>query len=175
MDTATLTTPLGDMTLRATANGLTSCLFGARSARNHTQDPTDDAATAQRWLVRARRELEAYFAGDLTVFTVPVDLRRVDESVRRVLDALEQIEHGQTTTYGRLAVLAGDTAPQGAQHAGTAMARNPLLIRLPCHRVLGADQALRGYRGGLARKRALLDLEAATGTHLDRQLSLHSG
>ncbi|WP_424922914.1 methylated-DNA--[protein]-cysteine S-methyltransferase [Actinomycetospora succinea] len=77
------------------------------------------------------------------------------------MTALDDVGYGQTTTYRGLALLAGDNEPQGAQRAGIAMARNPILIRVPCHRVLAADGSLRGYRGGLDRKRALLDLESA--------------
>lgn len=164
MDT-TMATPLGELTLRATDQGLSSCVFtsGARTnaRRVRPRTRTGNANLAQVWLDRACGEFEAFFAGELTEFTVPVDLSRVDPPARQALTALDDVGYGQTTTYRGLALLAGDNEPQGAQRAGIAMARNPILIRVPCHRVLAADGSLRGYRGGLDRKRALLDLESA--------------
>ena len=113
---------------------------------------------AHAWLDLAHRELDAYFAGELRQFTVPVDLSRVDDAHRRILDALAELPYGQTTTYGALATRLG-LVDDGPRQVGAAMARNPVLIVVPCHRVLGAGNTLTGYAGGLAVKQALLDLE----------------
>ena len=72
--------------------------------------------------------------------------------------ALAEIPHGATVSYGALAARIGD--PRAAQAVGAANGRNPVAVLVPCHRVVGADGALVGYAGGLARKRALLDLES---------------
>jgi len=146
-------TPHGLLTLVASDHGLTRVTF--RTVRRAV--PAAGPA-ARAWLDLARRELDAYFAGDLRHFTVPVDLRRVDDGHRRILDALTDVGYGETTTYGALATRLG-LVDDGPRQVGAAMARNPVLIVVPCHRVLGAGERLTGYAGGLAVKQALLDLE----------------
>ena len=146
-------TPHGPLTLVASDRGLARATF--RAVRR-TVPATGPAAHA--WLDLARRELDAYFAGELLRFTVPVDLRKVGEGHRRVLDALTDVGYGETTTYGALAARLG-LVDDGPRQVGAAMARNPVLIVVPCHRVLGAGDKLTGYAGGLAVKQALLDLE----------------
>jgi methylated-DNA-[protein]-cysteine S-methyltransferase len=78
-----------------------------------------------------------------------------------VWSAVEEIPYGETTTYSALAAAVG--RPSAWRAVGAANGRNPLPVIVPCHRVLGAAGALRGYGGGLDRKRALLDLESAAG------------
>ena len=150
-----LDTPVGRLTLAASDRGLTRITFGGiRDAL--AADTAGPAARA--WLDLARRELEEYFAGRLRQFSVPVDLRRVDGARRRILDGLADVGYGETTTYGDHAARLG-LIDDGPRKVGAAMARNPVAIVVPCHRVLGAGGALTGYAGGLATKRALLDLE----------------
>lgn len=74
--------------------------------------------------------------------------------------ALEEIPYGETASYGEIARRVG-TSAVGVRAVGTAIGRNPLLVVRPCHRVIGADGALRGYAGGIERKRRLLGLEGA--------------
>ncbi len=149
-------TPVGRLALRASDRGLTRIAF--RQATGANGVPAS-SPVARAWLDLARRELDAYFAGRLRQFTVAVDLERVGGPDRCVLHALDGIAFGQTTTYGALAAQLG-LVDDGPRQVGVAMARNPVLIVLPCHRVLGASGALTGYAGGLRAKRALLDLEA---------------
>jgi methylated-DNA-[protein]-cysteine S-methyltransferase len=148
-------TPIGRLTLAASDRGLTRVSFrGVRPVA-----VTDTAGPAARaWLDLTRRELDDYFAGRLRQFSVPVDLHRVDDARRRILDALADVGYGETTTYGALATRLG-LIDDGPRQVGVAMARNPVAIVVPCHRVLGAGGSLTGYGGGLATKRALLDLE----------------
>jgi methylated-DNA-[protein]-cysteine S-methyltransferase len=150
----TVNTPHGPLTLVASDHGLTRATF--RTVRR-TAPPSTPAAHA--WLNLAHRELDAYLAGELRHFTVPVDLSRVDDAHRRILDALAELPYGQTTTYGALATRLG-LVEDGPRQVGAAMARNPVLIIVPCHRVLGAGNRLTGYAGGIAVKQALLDLES---------------
>lgn len=144
-------TPIGPVHLAASDRGLTRCGFTAEP----DVDPGDPAV-----LDHARRELDAYFAGTLRRFTVPVDLAGHPAFDRRVLAGLDAIGHGETVGYGELAAAVG-LEPGDARRVGGAMARNPVAIVVPCHRVVGADGSLTGYAGGLAVKRALLDHEAA--------------
>ncbi|MEU0371325.1 methylated-DNA--[protein]-cysteine S-methyltransferase [Streptomyces sp. NPDC006283] len=105
------------------------------------------------------RQLSSYFAGRLTRF----EIEYVDAGTdfqRRVWQALETIPYGATTTYKEIADRVG-TSAVGVRAVGTAIGRNPLLVVRPCHRVIGADGALRGYAGGLESKARLLGLEGA--------------
>lgn len=161
----TLDSPVGPLTLAASEAGLTHLAFGPRDV----QAPATPAAL--RWLDLARDQLVAYFAGRLREFTVAADLHRVTGERRAILDALGGVGYGETTSYGGLAAAAG-LDRDGARRVGVAMARNPVAIVVPCHRVIGADGSLTGYGGGLAAKRWLLDLEAAHRTDRSGQLAL---
>lgn len=112
----------------------------------------------------AADQLDAYFAGELTRFDVPL-APRGSEFQQRVWAALQEIPYGRTESYGELAERIG--SPGGARAVGLANGKNPIGIIIPCHRVVGADGSLTGYGGGLDRKKQLLDLElAVSGTAL---------
>lgn len=102
------------------------------------------------------RQLDAYFAGDLTEFDLELDLVGSDFQ-KKVWAELLAIPYGETRTYG---AIARDIGSAGASRAvGLANGHNPIGIIVPCHRVIGANGSLTGYGGGLARKRHLLDME----------------
>ncbi|MEN4922406.1 methylated-DNA--[protein]-cysteine S-methyltransferase [Achromobacter spanius] len=106
----------------------------------------------------ARRQLEAYFEGDVAAIDdVPVALGGTDFQ-RQVWQALRGIECGATISYGMLA--ARLSRPEAARAVGLANGANPVGIVVPCHRVIGANASLTGYGGGLHRKRWLLAHEA---------------
>ena len=102
-------------------------------------------------------ELDAYFAGQLTAFTVPVAPRGTPFQTR-VWAALVGIPHGTTISYGEQARRLG--VPNASRAVGAANGRNPVSIVVPCHRVIGGNGSLTGYGGGLERKKWLLDFEA---------------
>ena len=113
----------------------------------------------------AAEQLDAYFAGELRNFDLPLDLRGTPLQLA-VWRALLEIPYGETASYGEQAaridpdLFDPDVEPwQRARVVGAANGRNPISIVVPCHRVIGADGSLTGYGGGLDRKRALLDLE----------------
>jgi AraC family transcriptional regulator of adaptative response/methylated-DNA-[protein]-cysteine methyltransferase len=109
-------------------------------------------------LDRLQRELNEYFAGKRQDFTVPI-VAPGSPFERSVWRALRAIPPGETRSYDSLAMQLGRGG--AARAVGRANGRNRLAILIPCHRVIGADGALTGYGGGLWRKQALLDLEAA--------------
>ncbi|MCZ8378901.1 methylated-DNA--[protein]-cysteine S-methyltransferase [Mycobacterium sp. CPCC 205372] len=101
-------------------------------------------------------QLEAYFAGDRIDFDLDLDL--VGTAFQRhVWEALLTIPYGETRTYGEIAREIG--SPGAFRAVGLANGHNPVGIIVPCHRVIGSNGSLTGYGGGLAKKRALLDLE----------------
>ena len=106
----------------------------------------------------AATELAAYFAGELTEFTVPVEPRGGSEFERAVRAEIAKIPYGEMVTYGAIATALGD--PGGARAVGTACNHNPIPVIVPCHRVVGAGGKMVGFGGGLDRKRRLLELEA---------------
>ncbi|HUH07666.1 MAG TPA: methylated-DNA--[protein]-cysteine S-methyltransferase [Egibacteraceae bacterium] len=105
-------------------------------------------------------ELDEYFAGARTRFDASVDLRLVRGFARLVLEATLAIPYGSRATYGELAAEAG--SPGAARAAGTAQARSPMIILVPCHRVVPAGGGIGGYGGGEDVKAFLLELERTT-------------
>jgi methylated-DNA-[protein]-cysteine S-methyltransferase len=107
---------------------------------------------------QAREQLAEYFAGRRREFELPLDLVGT-EFQRRAWLALAEIPYGETRTYAEQAQRLG--LRRGARAVGSANARNPLPIVVPCHRLVGANGSLTGYAGGLGRKERLLRLEGA--------------
>ncbi len=149
--------PIGPLTLVASAAGLRELSFPGRSRipAEATKAPMHEAT----------EQLDAYFAGELRMFDLPLDLHGTPLQ-QAVWRALLEIPYGETATYGEQAARINPSlfdadieAWQRARVVGAANGRNPVAIVVPCHRVIGADGSLTGYGGGLDRKRALLDLE----------------
>jgi methylated-DNA-[protein]-cysteine S-methyltransferase len=108
---------------------------------------------------RMRDSLNSYFAGDFSALdSIPVETGGTPFQ-RKLWTALREIPSGQTSTYGALATKIG--VPKAVRAVGAANGANPISIVLPCHRVIGSDQRLTGYGGGLSRKRWLLTHEGA--------------
>jgi methylated-DNA-[protein]-cysteine S-methyltransferase len=147
---ACVDTPIGTLWLGRDERGLSSVAFDGPAGA----DPGDPL------LADAAAQLDAYFAGELEGFDLPLSPGGT-EFQRRVWSAVAAIPYGTTTTYSALAASLGQ--PSACRAVGAANGRNPLPIVVPCHRVVGSAGALTGYGGGLDRKRALLDLEAAGG------------
>lgn len=142
--------PVGPLTLWTSPRGLTSLHFPDPAERPPEQD-RDPAALAP-----ALAQLGEYFAGRRGAFHLPLDLTGTDLG-HRVWRALGEIPYGSTVSYSELARRVG--RPDATRAVGAAVGRTPVPIVVPCHRVVAADGALTGYRGGVGRKRALLDLE----------------
>lgn len=106
------------------------------------------------------RELDEYFEGRRTTFDVPVDLRLARGFRREVVAALPGIAYGTTASYAQVAATLG--RPGAVRAVGTACARNPVPLLVPCHRVVRSDGTSGRYAGGPAAKQALLDLERAS-------------
>ncbi|MFE5186446.1 methylated-DNA--[protein]-cysteine S-methyltransferase [Streptomyces sp. NPDC056628] len=146
--------PYGPLTLVADDGVLCGLYMTDQRHRpaEETFGPRDATPFAQ-----AEEQLEAYFAGGLREFTLPLRLTGTPFQ-RSVWDALRTIPYGETRTYGQLADALGK---KGASRAvGLANGRNPIGIIVPCHRVVGASGALTGYGGGLPRKQRLLAFES---------------
>ena len=147
--------PVGELTLIATDEGLAGVYFAGYDAQRYAAafgprvDSGFEAVAAQ---------LDEYFRGVRTQFELPL-APQGNPFQQRVWDVLRRIPYGETRSYGYVARELGDSSL--ARDVGTAIGRNPIGIIVPCHRVIGADGKLVGFAGGLDRKRFLLDLEDA--------------
>lgn len=113
------------------------------------------------------KQIQEYLAGERRIFDLPFHMQGTDFQVK-VWKALLDIPYGETRSYGQIAAVIGQ--PRASQAIGGAVGRNPLWILVPCHRVIGSDGSLTGYAGGLAMKKALLNLESL---HQDRLQFCH--
>lgn len=102
------------------------------------------------------QELMDYFNGHKQTFSLPIDVKGTPFQ-QEIWQALQSIPYGKTVSYSEIAELIN--RPTAARAVGSAIGANPLLILVPCHRVIGKNGTLSGYRGGMELKRFLLDLE----------------
>lgn len=156
--------PLGSVGLVTSSRGLKNVILSAG-------DPVSLPARLRRlypdghhdpdMLPRLRKQFERYFAGERVHFDVPVDLTALTPFQREVLDACRTVAYGDTITYGQLARLIG--RPDASRAVGGAMARNPIPLVLPCHRIVASSGRLGGFSAeqGVRLKQWLLDLEAS--------------
>lgn len=160
--TAWYSSPLGRILLAADGTSLTGLWFDGQKYFARGLDPAHEEKnlpvfdTARLWL-------DLYFSGKQPDFMPQLRLSGTAFQ-KTVWELLQTIPYGETTSYGALVMrAAGDnrTAQTSARALGSAVARNPISIIIPCHRVVGANGNLTGYAGGIERKIALLKLEGA--------------
>lgn len=106
---------------------------------------------------RLQEQLHEYFCGTRRCFELPLDARGTIFQ-KRVWDALQQIPYGEVVTYGTVAQRMN--CDSAVRAVGAAVGRNPLLILVPCHRVIGKNGDLTGFAAGVERKEQLLLLES---------------
>lgn len=151
----TIPSPVGELKLVASDNGITAILWENDRPGRVKLDALADA-TDHPVLVETERQIAEYFAGKRSAFTVPLDFRGTDFQ-KSVWAALLTIPFGETRSYGEIARQIG--RPSASRAVGAANGRNPISIIAPCHRVIGSNGALTGFAGGLAAKELLLALE----------------
>ena len=149
-----LDTPIGELLLAGEDGALSMIGFPKGSMR---REPEADWIFNEKPLADACTQLREYFAGERQAFDIPLKLDGTDFQVS-VLEALQEIPYGQTTSYGEIAKRIG--RPKAVRAVGAANGRNPIPIVVPCHRVIGSTGDLTGFGGGLDTKEALLRLEA---------------
>lgn len=150
MEQAYIRTPLGTALIEGTDNGIT---------RLTISDSNLERNLIPSSLGLVCEQVNAYFEGHLKQFDIPV-LPEGTAFQNKVWKALMEIPFGSTISYGDLAAQLGN--PGAVRAVASANALNPIWILIPCHRVLGSDGALRGYAGGLHRKKWLLDHESGS-------------
>ena len=154
----TVPSPVGDLLLLGERSSGRTALTGLYCDPPPAGLPPESARRDDPAFADARAQLDAYFAGELQEFDLPLAPKGTAFQ-HEVWSALRDIPYGMTTTYGALARELG--RPVGAARAvGACNGRNPIGIVVPCHRVIGAGGNIVGYAGGLDRKRWLLTHEA---------------
>jgi methylated-DNA-[protein]-cysteine S-methyltransferase len=147
-------TPVGPFLLAGSGETLRVASFPSGHKK---REPRGSWLRDDRAFAEARRQLDAYFAGKLTDFELPLEPDGTPFQLK-VWRALRDIPFGETVSYGEVARRIGE--PVSASRAvGAANGDNPLPIFIPCHRVIGADGSLTGFGGGLPTKTFLLALE----------------
>lgn len=140
--------PVGTLCVEADAEAVTGLHIAKSSANGECRENE---------LIRDTiRQLKEYFAGKRRQFTVPLRAEGTDFQ-QAVWEALRRIPYGETRTYGEIATAVG--RPGACRAVGGANHKNPIMILIPCHRVIGADGSLTGFGGGLDIKEKLLMLE----------------
>ena len=153
-------TPIGELLLAGEADSLSMIGFPKGAMR---RDPETDWIYNEAPFDIVRGQLAEYFAGERKDFDLPLSLSGTEFQVA-VLEALQQIPYGETTSYGAVAKQIG--RPKAVRAVGAANGRNPIPIIVPCHRVIGTSGDLTGFGGGLDTKAALLRLEAENSNKL---------
>jgi len=149
--------PVDTLLLLADPRGLMEVRFAGNEGDALAQ-VEDSWCEGGNVLAECIKQLDAYFAGELTEFDLPLVYSGTDFQ-QQVMRGLQDIPYGKTCSYGELAKKLGR---EGAARAvGSANRRNPLAIIVPCHRVIGANGDLTGFAGGLGIKRKLLSIEGA--------------
>ncbi|MEN4929519.1 methylated-DNA--[protein]-cysteine S-methyltransferase [Erwinia billingiae] len=147
--------PVGALTLIASDLGLTAILWQDDNP-NRVRLPDMQENPAHPVLVETERQLNEYFAGTRTTFTMTLDFVGT-EFQKKVWQALVAIPFGETRSYADIAREIGN--PKAVRAVGAANGKNPISIIAPCHRVIGSNGKLTGFAGGLEVKAFLLKIE----------------
>jgi methylated-DNA-[protein]-cysteine S-methyltransferase len=159
-----MNSPVGELKLVASNMGLVALLWeNDKPLRVRLGEVV--ASEAHPILTQAEQQLNEYFAGTRTSFSVPVDLRGTSFQMN-VWEALLAIPFGGTRTYGDLAQQFRE--PASIEGGWRGDGKNPISIIVPCHRVIGSTGKLTGFAGGLETKAHLLELEQERLSHLHR-------
>lgn len=142
----TIKTPIGLLEITATDEAI----VGVKPVNHEENTAANDLAQ------KCKDEFEEYFAGKRESFDLPLKGEGTDFQ-KQVWEQLKRIPYGETRTYGEVAKMMGK--PKASRAIGMANHNNPILILVPCHRVIGADGSLTGYAAGIEAKKYLLDFE----------------
>jgi O-6-methylguanine DNA methyltransferase len=156
-------TPLGNMVGCASERGIVMLLFENEANNSLAIINFNKKGTLcdskNDLLLQLEMQLEAYFNGSSMKFNIPLDLQGTTFQ-KKVWDIVLQIPYGATRTYKDIALAMGNI--NGIRAVASANAQNNILLLIPCHRTIGTGNKLTGYRGGIEKKRWLLDLERTT-------------
>ena len=159
---AKVDTPMGPMRVAATDEGLVRVALTANDPMVEELASTISPRVMEvpGKLDDVRRQLDEYFDGTRTTFSLQIDWQLSHGFRQMVLQTLfRQVHFGEVVTYGELAERVGN--PKASRAVGSAMATNPVPIVVPCHRVLRSGGSIGNYGGGVEMKRRLLTMEGS--------------
>ncbi len=160
MNYTLIDSPVGQLIVAGDERGLQYLeFFDATERYTIGADWVEDACP----FVEVKRQLDAYFAGELSRFDLRLNPSGTDFQ-REVWQALQSIPYGETRSYAAIANAIDN--PKAVRAVGAANGKNPIAIVVPCHRVIGRNGTLTGFGGGLPRKQFLLNLEGARQSEL---------
>ncbi|MBQ7883713.1 MAG: methylated-DNA--[Phascolarctobacterium sp.] len=145
-----LETPIGNLRISASNKGIVEIVFT-------DEEVTAFGANENKFLAEACKQLQEYFAKERTSFDLTLDVQGT-EFQEKVWEELKKIPYGEVRTYQDIATALGN--PKAVRAVGMANNRNPICIVVPCHRVIGKNNKLTGYAGGVEKKEYLLNLES---------------
>lgn len=147
----TYQTKIGPITIHESNNKITKILINEKNSVN-----TEESNLTKQTI----KEINEYLDHKRTDFTIPLDPQGTDHQIK-VWNELKKIPYSETRTYKELATSLGN--PNASRAIGSACGKNPIMIIVPCHRVIGTDGKLTGYAGGIGVKEKLIDLETKLG------------
>lgn len=156
-DSCVFATPLGSMTAFANNLALVGLYFSDQQDSNVMLSKQPNAQT-KAILNQTKEQIAEFFNKKRQHFDVPYQLLGTAFQ-KQVWQALNQVPFGQTISYAKLAQMIGK--PKAVRAVAQSVAKNPLVIMLPCHRIIGSDGSLTGFSAGLKRKASLLASEIA--------------
>ena len=147
--------PIGVLELEAESNFISRIKFKESNSLQLFKESKQNGQSPI--LVKASKQIDEYFYGNRKFFEIPFKLN-VPPFYKKVLSEVKKIKYGETASYGKIARMAGNN--RAVRAVGTANAKNPLPIIIPCHRIISSNGNVGGYSGGLDKKVFLLDHES---------------
>lgn len=154
---ATYKSPIGNIVIQCDGSSILSVEFAEKTAVNESVS----FLTEHRLLTLTKKWLDIYFSGEKPDFIPPLKVETT-EFRQTVYELLLKIPYGKTMSYSEIAGIIAEERGikrMSAQAVGGAVGKNPIAIIIPCHRVVGSNNQLVGYAGGLDKKKYLLNLE----------------
>lgn len=151
-----MTTKLGDILLLADLDAITGIYFVKEKYIPSFSSEWQNATDLEIFNL-TKKQLKEYFEEGRKEFTIPYSFIKFTEFQKKVWEEIDKIPYGETVTYKKLANNIG--APNSIRAVAAAVGRNPISLVVPCHRVIGSNNSLTGYAGGLELKHAILTLE----------------
>ena len=147
--------PIGVLELEAESNFISRIKFKEGNSLQPFKESKQNSESSI--LVKASKQINEYFNGNRKLFEIPFKLN-LPPFYKKVLLEVSKIKYGETASYGKIARMAGNN--KAVRAVGTANAKNPLPIIIPCHRIISSNGNIGGYSGGLDKKLYLLDHES---------------
>lgn len=153
--------PIGNLLIASSVHGLVRIVLPNKGIPDRISRLREDFPDAELVEDKAKNEtavqqLQEYFEGSRTTFSLPMDLRGT-KFQKTVWQAVARVTYGQTRSYGEIAKEIDN--PNASRAVGSANKTNPIPIVIPCHRIIGSDGSMTGYGGGIPLKEKLLRLE----------------